>query len=226
MSKQKSIIGESAPELQTKKWMQTSETGNPISLQQLRGQIVVIEVFQVNCPGCFVHALPEIVRLYNTYHKRGVSFIGLATAFEDFDKNTEANLKLLLDKGELIGEPLRQLGAAGLLDDGKLDFTLDFPVAVDKLDKTEVDTSVQTVQAFIYSQLPEFDTMPDEDKAIITHKAHSYLASRTHIPQTFSQYQLQGTPSSIVIDQLGIIRDIRLGPANHIEPLIQQLLEG
>ena len=51
-------IGKPAPEPVIEKWMQ----GEPRSLAQLRGKVVLIEVFQVNCPGCFVHALPEAVR--------------------------------------------------------------------------------------------------------------------------------------------------------------------
>ena len=215
------IIGQPAPELQVEKWVQ----GGPVSLQQLSGQVVVIEVFQVNCPGCFVHALPEIVRLYETYKNRNVTFLGLATAFEDFDKNTEQNLMLLLEHGELTGDPLQQLGKAELLDDGRLDYALPFPIALDKHQMIEPDVSTENVRDFILGQLPDFDTMADDERAIIIQNARHYLATRSQLPLTFTTYNLQGTPSCIVVDQQGILRDVSFGWANHLEPLIERLLD-
>lgn len=216
------VIGQPAPELQLERWVQ----GETTSLQQLRGQVVLVEVFQVNCPGCFVHALPEVVRLHDTYRNDGLAVLGVATAFEDFDKNTAANLELLLDTGELIGDPLQQLGAAKLLKDGKLDYTLAFPIALDQHEDVEADTSTEAVRDFIHRQLPDFDTMPDDDRAIITHNARDYLAKRTQIPLTFNTYNLQGTPSSIVIDKQGILQDVSFGWANHLEPIIKNLLDS
>ncbi len=60
----------------------------PIALKDLVGSVVLVEVFQVNCPGCFLYALPKAIQLHNTYHEKGLVIIGLATAFEDYDKNT------------------------------------------------------------------------------------------------------------------------------------------
>ena len=58
-------------------------------------------VFQVNCPGCFIYGIPIVNKLYKTFnHKIGI--IGVATAFEDFEFNNEANLKLLLNDGTLV----------------------------------------------------------------------------------------------------------------------------
>jgi thiol-disulfide isomerase/thioredoxin len=215
-------IGECAPELQIEKWMQ----GEPTSLPQLRGKVVLIEVFQVNCPGCFVHALPEVVRLHENYKGQGLVVIGLATAFEDFDKNTEANLQRLLQHGELIGDPLHQLGNAKLLENGKLDYRLDFPIALDEQQDVAADTSTTAVRTFILSQLPEFDTMAEDGKAIILQNARNYLAGRTQLPLTFTRYNLQGTPASILVDRQGILRDVSFGWNNHLEPMIQQYLHS
>ena len=66
--------------------------GGSISLNDLVGSVVMIEVFQVNCPGCFIYSLPKAVELYEKYHEHGLVVIGLATAFEDYDKNTFENL--------------------------------------------------------------------------------------------------------------------------------------
>ena len=42
-------LEEKAPLLQISDWVQ----GEPTNLDQLIGRVVLIEVFQVNCPGCF-----------------------------------------------------------------------------------------------------------------------------------------------------------------------------
>ena len=69
------------------------------TLTKKKDHIVLVEVFKVNCPGCFMHALPEAIEIYNKYKDDGVRVIGIATAFEDFDKNTLDNLKMLAETG-------------------------------------------------------------------------------------------------------------------------------
>ena len=70
-------------------WVQ----GNPMTTEALSGSVVLFDVFQVNCPGCFLHALPKAIELHEKYKDQGLVIIGLATAFEDYDKNTLENLK-------------------------------------------------------------------------------------------------------------------------------------
>src|SRR5919201_6124819 len=91
-----------APDLFLSTWVQ----GVPTTLQKERGNVILIEVFQVNCPGCFLYAIPEAISVYHKFKENGLKVIGISTAFEDFDKNTLDNLKRLLERGELIGETL------------------------------------------------------------------------------------------------------------------------
>ena len=93
-------IGKKSPNLGVSEWVQ----GAPTNIDQEKDKIVLVEVFQVNCPGCFMYALPEAINIYNKYKDDGVRVLGIATAFEDFDKNTLENLKLLAETGEVIGE--------------------------------------------------------------------------------------------------------------------------
>jgi hypothetical protein len=55
-------------------------------------------VFQVNCPGCFMYALPTFNQLHATYNEH-IGFIALSTAFEDFESNTSINTELLINTG-------------------------------------------------------------------------------------------------------------------------------
>ena len=70
---------EIAPELQTTDWLNTD---NPITLEALRGKIVLIEAFQMLCPGCVSRALPQAMRVRQTFSPDEVAVIGLHTVFE------------------------------------------------------------------------------------------------------------------------------------------------
>lgn len=215
------VIGKPAPDIQVETWVQ----GGPVNFSTLPGRVVLVEVFQVNCPGCFVHALPEVLHLHQSCHDRGLSVIGLATAFEDFDKNTLENLQRLVATGELIGEPLLQLGKAGLLHDNRLDYALPFPIGMDVLEENTASVDDSAIDAFILSQLPDYADWPDERRQPVYEKALAYLQSKTHCPQTFETYNLKGTPSSILVDREGILRDVSFGYTDHLEPLIIDLLK-
>ena len=77
---------------------------NPIQGSFQPRQLNLLLVFQVNCPGCFLHALPLFTELYKNEQLNDLGFLTLSTAFEDFDKNTLANTELLLEKGRADGE--------------------------------------------------------------------------------------------------------------------------
>ena len=214
-------IGQAAPDIQVETWVQ----GEAVNFSTLTGRVVLVEVFQVNCPGCFVHALPEVLHLHHSYHDKGLTVIGLATAFEDFDKNTLPNLQRLVATGELIGEPLQQLGKAGLLHDNRLDYSLPFAIGMDVLVENTARIDDSAINAFILGQLPDYADWPQQRRQPVYDKARAYLESKTHCAQTFETYRLQGTPSSILVDREGILRDVSFGYTDHLEPLIINLLK-
>ena len=48
-------VNQPAPNLEVAEWVQ----GDPSNIDQERGKVILIEVIQVNCPGCFISGLPE-----------------------------------------------------------------------------------------------------------------------------------------------------------------------
>ena len=68
-----------APELQTTDWLNTDQ---PVSLEALRGRVVLIEAFQMLCPGCVSHGLPQAMRVHRLFNRDDVAVIGLHTVFE------------------------------------------------------------------------------------------------------------------------------------------------
>ena len=121
--------GQPAPNLSVSAWVQGAAT----NLDEQRGNVVLIEVFQVNCPGCFFSAIPEAIKVHDRFAGQPVTVLGIATAFEDWDKNTFDNLQRLAGTGEVIGETRLMLDRAGLLDDGRLRYRIPFALAMDEL---------------------------------------------------------------------------------------------
>jgi 16S rRNA C1402 N4-methylase RsmH len=51
------------------------------------------------------------------------------------------------------------------------------------------------------------------------------MKSKEYSAETFEKFALQGTPSTILVDRKGILRDVSFGQAGHIEAIIQKLLK-
>ena len=213
-------IGEKAPNLKLGKWVQGMDT----NLDKEGDNVKLVEVFQVNCPGCFMHSIPEIINIYNKYKGDGLSVMGIATAFEDYDKNTLENLEMLLTTGEVVGDTKQALTQYGQLDNGKLQFKIPYPVAMDSLVKEGGEVSMEKMTAFINQQIPNFESQPDDYKNQIYARVKEYYKSKEFTAETFEMYSLQGTPSTILVDRKGILRDVSFGSTANLEAMIQKLL--
>lgn len=215
------VIGQKAPDLGVSEWVQ----GTPTSLEKEKDHIVLVEVFQVNCPGCFMHAIPEAIDIYNKYKDEGVRVLGIATAFEDFDKNTLENLKMLAETGEVIGETKNALSMYGQLRDGnKLPFKIPFPLGMDNLTKVDGNVNQDQIMKFIYTQLPEFDSQPEDYRNQIIQRVKDHFKSKEYSAETFEKFSLQGTPSTILIDRKGILRDVSFGQTGRLDSMIKKLI--
>lgn len=213
--------GSPAPELQVSEWVQ----GGPINLKDFQGKVVVVEVFQVNCPGCFIYGIPEAIDNYNKYKNDGVIILGLATAFEDFDKNTVENLRLLLNEKKVIGETLTTLTyQSKLLDGGILTYSIPFPVAMDKLLKEKLPIDEKKIMEVVNANIPDFDLYHLKDKEQVISRVKSYLETKPYSPLTFEEYSLRGTPSTIFIDKKGILRETTFGSTGLMSATIEKLL--
>ena len=69
----------SSPPWQVREWFNTD---SPLSLAGLRGRVVVLHAFQMLCPGCVLHGLPQTQRIRETFPPDEVAVIGLHTVFE------------------------------------------------------------------------------------------------------------------------------------------------
>ena len=148
------LIPNQAPQLFVSQWLNTPE---PIDLADLRGKVVAIFAFQMLCPGCVAHSLPQAVKLRDTFPSSDVAVLGLHTVFEHHQAMNPAALHAFVHE-----------------------YRLCFPIAIDA---------------------PSSD--PEQNP----------------IPQTMADWQLQGTPSLILLNKqggvhlshFGSISDLALG---------------
>jgi peroxiredoxin len=131
-----------APELDVIEWINS----DPVTLAELHGRVVVLEAFQMLCPGCVHHSIPQAKRIVETFPDDEVVVLGLHTVFEHHDAMTPVSLRAFAVENRLR-----------------------FPIAVDRHE----------------------DGMPE--------------------PVTFSRYHMQGTPTTVLIDRSGRIRDRAFG---------------
>lgn len=84
-----------ALEWRTSQWFNTPE---PLDLAVLRGRVVMVCAFQMLCPGCVSHGLPQAQRVRETFREEDVAVIGLHTVFEHHDAMTPTALKAFLQE--------------------------------------------------------------------------------------------------------------------------------
>ncbi|GAA4405811.1 redoxin family protein [Quisquiliibacterium transsilvanicum] len=132
-----------APALQVSQWFNTE---TPLDLPALRGRVVALHAFQMLCPGCVLHGVPQAERIHRHFAGEGVVVVGLHTVFEHHEAMQPVSLQAFLHE-----------------------FRVTHPVGVD-----------------------------------------APLAGQ-RIPATMQAYEMQGTPTLILIDRAGRVRRQHFG---------------
>jgi len=109
-----SIDGETlAPELDVSAWI-----GAPSPLESLRGRVVLLEAFQMLCPGCVRYGLPQAQRVQRAFPE--VAVVGIHTVFEHHEVTGPDALEVFLSE-----------------------FGIDFPVGIDRHDGQAIPVTMQ-----------------------------------------------------------------------------------
>lgn len=82
-----------APEWRTMEWFNASA---PLSLAALRGKVVFVTAFQMLCPSCVSHGLPQALRVREAFRPEDIAVIGLHTVFEHHEAMTPTSLEAFL----------------------------------------------------------------------------------------------------------------------------------
>lgn len=153
------------------------------------GSINLMMVFQVNCPGCFIHGFPLLKELQAHYNNK-LSCFALATVFEDFHLNTEEHVRLLVNTGGLIGETLKAHEAGHLNWDHA---TLSVPVLIDEvIIQSELQQS-EFVENVIQNILERTTTALEQEN--MRAMVRNYFSQLPKCGKTFAANLMRGTPS-------------------------------
>lgn len=87
-----------APALEVAQWFNTPQA---LALSDLRGKVVVLHAFQMLCPGCVQHGIPQAQRIHAQFDRDDVEVIGLHTVFEHHDVMGPAALKVFIHENRL-----------------------------------------------------------------------------------------------------------------------------
>ncbi len=215
-----SQFDQAAPSFVVDQWVQ----GNPTNIDLERGNVILVEVFQVNCPGCFLYGLPAAIEIYQKFKGQALCVLGLATAFEDFDKNNLENLKKLVFDGEVVGETLNTMSLRDMLHGNRLQYSIPFPIAWDQVVDFQADIE-ETVQKMIHRDIPDFNNLPEASKPGFSDQVRNYVRNKTRTARTFESYALQGTPSTILIDRRGNLRQKFFGAGHELIDHVNTLLK-
>jgi peroxiredoxin len=114
--------GRPAPAWSVAEWLNTA---TPLSLEALRGKVVALHAFQMLCPACVQHALPQMQRVQATFAADDVVVVGLLTVFEHHEAMTPVALRAFLHE-----------------------YRIGFPVGVDLHDTGPFDPIPRTMRAY------------------------------------------------------------------------------
>ncbi|HRL21825.1 MAG TPA: redoxin family protein [Alcaligenes sp.] len=85
-------------EIDASEWLNTD---TPLSLQALRGRVVLVSIFQMLCPGCVRNSLPQAKGLSAIFSRDDLAVIGLHSVFEHHHVMTPAALKVFASEYRL-----------------------------------------------------------------------------------------------------------------------------
>lgn len=91
-----------APELSVSAWYNTPE---PLTLEALRGRVVLLHAFQLLCPGCVAQSIPQVQRIERVFANTDLQVVGLHTVFEHHEAMSPVTLEAFLHEYR-IGSPV------------------------------------------------------------------------------------------------------------------------
>lgn len=82
-----------APEWDCSIWLNSKA---PLSLRALRGRPIVAAAFQMLCPGCVAHTIPQLNKVRDLFDEKQVAVLGLHSVFEHHAAMGETSLRAFL----------------------------------------------------------------------------------------------------------------------------------
>ena len=77
---------------------------------------------------------------------------------------------------------------------------------------------------FIEAHMPDFRSYSEKDRESLYNQVQHYLKQKHFSAKTFEEYGLRGTPSAILIDKNGVLRQTMFGSNGFLGDAVKQLL--
>ena len=90
------------PDWQVRRWLNSD---HDLNLTDLRGRIALIHAFQMFCPGCAQHSVPQAERMHRALGGPDFVVIGVHTVFEQRERATDKALAAFL-REQRISHPI------------------------------------------------------------------------------------------------------------------------
>jgi thiol-disulfide isomerase/thioredoxin len=100
-----------APAWQVSQWFNCQQA---IDFNQLKGKVVLLHAFQLLCPGCVSHGVPQAERVHRMLAGDDLIVVGLHTVFEHHAAMTPVVLEAFLYENQIshpIGVDVHQSGS-------------------------------------------------------------------------------------------------------------------
>lgn len=167
-------------------------TGKWIQGESALSDLNLMLVFQVNCPGCLVHAMPLLQDVSDQY--ADINCFALSTAFEDFALNSQQNTQKLVEEGEL---PLISKRYFSRLGQFVLPYRIEVPVVMDLFLSEGQASSV--ADAFIH--MMDQESLSEKMVQQLRHQFNQRFLPVAKTGRTFLNNEMQGTPSWFLFDK-------------------------
>ena len=87
-----------APAIVASEWLNAPQS---TSLDALRGRVVVLHFFQMLCPGCAAHGIPQAVEIQRAFDAKKMAVIGVHSVFEHHEVMTPDALRVFVHEYRL-----------------------------------------------------------------------------------------------------------------------------
>jgi hypothetical protein len=91
-------LHDQAPDWHVSQWFNTTQ---PLTLAALKGSVTVLHAFQMLCPGCVSHGIPQAKAIRAAFPADRLAVIGLHTVFEHHEAMGPVALKAFLHEYRL-----------------------------------------------------------------------------------------------------------------------------
>ncbi|WP_114325430.1 peroxiredoxin family protein [Candidatus Colwellia aromaticivorans] len=133
-------------ELLVSKWLNTK---GEISLDNLRGNVVLVYVFQMLCPACILHSIPQAKKVHQMFALENLQVLGLHSVFEHHDAMEEKSLRAFMHE-----------------------FRVKFPVGIDKASIRTKGIIPQTMEKYSMQGTPSLLIYDKNGELKLQHFGH------------------------------------------------------